>query len=103
MRIDRAVECSGRIQDISRGISRNNRRPGQAKRGKGRVAPVSSPGTVGGHDAKMIRCARNQAADVRINTLVRVASLGLGSGCRSIAGRGAVLEINASGQSMRIE
>ena len=51
----------------------------------------------------MIPGARAQAVDVSSDIPVRVPSLTLEGGAEPVAGRRTILEINRSGQSMRIE
>jgi len=51
----------------------------------------------------MISRVRSQAADVGSNVQVGVPTATLWGGGKSVAGRGAVLEVNSRGQPMRIE
>ena len=51
----------------------------------------------------MISCARSQATDARANVQVCVPTATLRSGREAVARRGAVLEVNARGQPVRIE
>ena len=64
--------------------------------------PYLVPALLRGDNAAMKRSVRSQAADVRAHVLVCVAGLGLRRRCGTVASRGAVLEVNVGGQSMRI-
>ena len=72
-------------------------------RGEGPVAAVPGADTVGSYNSKMISSIASQATDVGSNIPEGVSSLTLHSRGASVIGRGAILEINARGQSMRIE
>ena len=72
-------------------------------RGKGPVAAVPSADTVGSYNSKMISSIASQATDVGSNISIRVSSVTLHRRVVPVIGRGAILEINARGQPMRIE
>ena len=72
-------------------------------RGKGSVAAVPGADTVGSYNSKMISSIPSQATDVGSNIPEGVSSVTLHSRGASVIGRGAILEINARGQPMRIE
>jgi hypothetical protein len=71
-------------------------------RGKGPVAAVPGTAAVGAYDSEMVRCARDQAADVRTNTLIRVPGLGVRGSCGPVAGRSSVLKTYGGAKSVRI-
>jgi hypothetical protein len=72
-------------------------------RGKGPVAAVPGADTVSSYNSKMISSIRGQASDVGSNIPEGVSSLTLHSRGALVIGRGAILEINARHQPMRIE
>ncbi len=84
------------------GITRNDRKAGGAKRGKGPVATVPGAGSIGGYDSEMVSGAGSQATDVRTNTLERVPGLSMGGSRESVAGRCSILKIHAGGQSVGV-
>src|SRR5438552_3923626 len=71
--------------------------------GKGPVVAVPGADTVGSYNSKMISSIPSQATDVGSNIPEGVSSLTRHSRVVPVIGGGAILEINARGQPMRIE
>jgi hypothetical protein len=70
---------------------------------KSPVAAVPGACTVSGHDPEMVRSAGTQATDVSTDIPVRIPNLTLRRRGVPITGGRTILEINACGQSVRIE
>ena len=66
------------------------------------IRTITRSGVVCSDDAKMISHACRQAADVCTDTLVGIPGLRLGGSRRTVAGRSAILEVNARTESVRI-
>ena len=58
---------------------------------------------VSGHDPEMVGGIRSQAADVRTNRSCRIPTVALAAGRGPIAGRRAILEMNAGRKPVRID
>jgi hypothetical protein len=67
------------------------------------VAAVRGPAVVSANDAEMICSERSQPRDVRADILVHVPGLALGGTYVPVRGGRTILEINSSGQSVRID
>src|ERR1051326_5901346 len=102
MRIERAIERCCKARDQGGRTSCDDRRPGRAERGKYPVGAKTGAATVVSYDAKMIRGARGEAADVCTHGLDGVPSLSLHRSRRTVAGREPILERNSRGYPMRI-
>ena len=77
-------------------------RPDLLRRRKCLVAAAGGAGAVRGHDPKMISGARSQAADIRTDALIGVASLSLKRGGEPVASCRAILKIHGSSQPVGI-
>ena len=103
MWIERAIQCRRRTGYAGCRAGGYNGGAGRTKRGKGPVAAHSGTRAVTRDDSVMINRVRTQAADVGSNVQVRVPTATLWGGGKSVAGRGAVLEVNSCGQPMWID